>query len=261
MSKKEIERESAFVPALEKSLNILEFLTLRKAVTVQEIVAALGIPSTTVFRIVKHLCSRGYLKEEAGEQAVYRLGPQIYVLYHSFVAGQNTSALIREALDRLSDACGQTAQYAVLKSDGILYTEQSLPTQPVSIIAPLQTLVPVNISAAGKVLTAALPGKERAGYVAACTLVHNTEKSITDRAAFARELETVAVRGYGVDDEEFAAGIGCLAAPVYNYTGQVTGAIGITGHIRSYRSDFETLARTVQDAAELLSEKLGYTKA
>lgn len=66
--------------------------------------------------------------------------------------------------------------------------------------------------------------------------------------------------GYAVDNEEFSMGVGCIAAPIYNYNLECVAAIGVTGQIESYR-DTETFNRflvEVKMAANEISRNLGY---
>ncbi|HBE80571.1 MAG TPA: hypothetical protein DDW65_22720, partial [Firmicutes bacterium] len=52
------------VPAIERALNIFGYLgNQNKPMTLKEIAGDLDIPSVSTFRIVKYLCSRGYLIE------------------------------------------------------------------------------------------------------------------------------------------------------------------------------------------------------
>ena len=67
-------------------------------------------------------------------------------------------------------------------------------------------------------------------------------------------------RGYSLDDEEFAPGIRCLAAPVYASDGNVAAAIGITAStVRFTKERIPEMAGKVQAAAAELSRLLGYT--
>ena len=252
-------RDDIVIPALDKALTILEYIAERKCAMIRDIVNELGIAQTTAFRTVKYLTMRGYLTEDRDEPSVYRLGPQIYKQFHSYIVNTDLTERAKTYLNQLCVQCAQTAQLALLKDDGIVYIDQSLPSNPVSIVAPLHTIVPVNVSASGKVLVAALNGIERQQYVNNCTLVDYTVSSITSRDLFADELEAVSQRGYAVDNEEYAIGIGCVAAPVRNYTGKVCAAIGITGHITDYQDHVEFLANTVLNYANRLSQSLGYS--
>jgi IclR family transcriptional regulator, KDG regulon repressor len=56
-----------------------------------------------------------------------------------------------------------------------------------------------------------------------------TENTITDRQLFFKELNKIRVEGIAIDREEIVVGLTCYAAPIYKYTGRVTGAVSIGG--------------------------------
>ena len=63
-----------------------------------------------------------------------------------------------------------------------------------------------------------------------------------------------------IDDGEFDAEMRCVAMPVRDFSGQIIGAIGISGPV--WRLSIEALqkrARTVRAAAEALSAEFGYS--
>ena len=67
-------------------------------------------------------------------------------------------------------------------------------------------------------------------------------------------------QGYAFDDEEFAQGIRCLAAPVRNFTGHVVAAIGISGPVWRVSLDrVAQLTEFVKTMGHRLSQQLGHS--
>lgn len=248
------------VPALEKALDILEYIGQRGApVMIKEISVDLGIPSATAYRTVKYLCSRKYLKESLPAEGGYVLGPQFLYLAHLISLQLNLTTEAEPVMRDLAAKSGQTTQLGILQDFGVTYIEQRLPATPVNIIASLRTVIPVNISACGKVLAAYLPPSEQTHFLNNARLVAQTPGSIVDPAQFRQELTRVKGSGYALDREEYARGIGCAAAPIYDHRGQVVAAIGITGPIADYSNPdkLEQLIQLVKDAAAEISRNLG----
>ncbi|MFN8449049.1 MAG: IclR family transcriptional regulator [Anaerolineae bacterium] len=255
--------KSAFtpiVPALVKALDILEYLAAKGApASVKELAADLDIPVATAYRTVKYLTSRRYLVESPRAEGFYEFGPQISYLAYLYTKQTSLIVEARTALRELADISGQTSQLGVLQDFGVAYIDQCLPTKPVSIIATLRTVVPVNLSACGKVLVAHLPDGERETFLQKAPLVAQTRKSVVEPDRFAEELEMVRTQGYALDHEEYARGIGCVAAPIWDYRQQIVGAIGITGHVAEY-NDPDRLAQLigwVESAARAVSTRMG----
>jgi DNA-binding IclR family transcriptional regulator len=258
--KRPMEDKTVVVPALEKALDILEFIALRgTGASVKTLASELSIPIASAYRTVRYLCLRRYLAEEAGTEGSYILGSQF--LYLADLTTRQSS-LISEAVPymrKLAAATGQTCQLAVLQDNGVTYIEQTLPTKPVTIIAALRTIVPINVSACGKVLVAALPEHQQQHFLQQANLLRQTPNTIVDPILLQRELNQVRRDGYALDHEEYARGIGCCAAPIIDHRQHTIAAIGITGHISDY-SQAEALQQLidhVRQAAAHISHVLG----
>lgn len=250
--------KSPAVPALEKALDILEYVAQQGApAVVKQIATNLDLPLATTYRIVKYLCSRGYLTGEA--EGEYSLGPQFLYLAQVMTGQFDLISQAKPIMNALAAQTGQTAQLGILQDSGVVYIEQAFPSKPVNIVAALRTVIPINLSASGKVLVAYLNPQEQAYFLQTAPLVMQTRRSIVDREAFQAELLAVRQQGYALDQEEYARGIGCAAAPIWDYKNQAIAAIGITGHIKDY-NDPENLAQViahVMDAARAISRRVG----
>ncbi|MBK8023892.1 MAG: IclR family transcriptional regulator [Chloroflexi bacterium] len=249
---------SVVVPAVEKALDIMEFIAQRgSSATIKELSVHLSIPIATAYRTVRYLCNRRYLTEQS--QGTYVIGPQFLHLAHLTTKQSSLHIEAEPVMRKLATLTGQTTQLGILQELGVTYIEQIMPTTPVSIVAALRTVLPVNVSACGKVLIAHLLPYDQEEFLRAADLAANTPNSIVDKALFQQELETVKANGYALDREEYARGIGCCAAPVCDYRGQVIAAVGITGHIADYSSEesLKRLVSYVKSAAEEISRILG----
>ncbi|MBL7164547.1 MAG: IclR family transcriptional regulator [Anaerolineales bacterium] len=250
------------VPAVERALNILEYLAQQStSITLKNISTNLGIPSVTTYRLVRYLRSRGYIREDSQIEGEYRLGFKILDLSYLLTKQQDLNAAAKPVMKELSGRTGQTTQLGILRGLGVMYIEQVLPMTPVNIMAGLRTVMPVNVSASGKVLVAFLPTDEQDVFLQNAELPPQTPQSITDISRFKQELRKVKEKGYATDNEEYARGIACLAAPIMDHSEKAIAAIGITGHISAYADsdDYERLTRDVVAAAIKISESMGYT--
>lgn len=259
ISSSDTEKAVTTIPAVAKALDILEYIAQREsAASAKDIATDLDIPVATVYRTIKYLCWRNYLKETNNGDGRYILGSQIISLAHQLTLQRDLIHLAKPFMRELAAKSNQTAQLGILQNHQVMYIEQALPTQPVNIIAALRTGIPVNVSASGKVLVAHLPEGERRAFLSQATLAPNTPDSIVNLEQFEQELRQVVAQGYGLDREEFARGIGCIAAPILDYRGHVGAAIGITGHINDYLDPehIQKLIQLVMGAAEKISNSL-----
>ncbi len=253
-----VDKKVRTVPALEKALDILEYIASRgDFVTIKEISAQLSIPTATAYRTVNYLLSRHYLRQNLEIEGEYFLGPQIQRLSDVIARQFDIVALAKPVMRQLASQCGHTVQLGVLQGFEVVYIEQILPAQPVNIIAALRTGLPVNVSASGKILVAHMTPEEQTHFLDNASLETRTHRSLTDRQAFMAELQKVKSQGYAVDYEEYARGIGCVAVPIRNFRGQVIAAIGITGHSSDFKDEaLEKNVRLVMNAGQSISSSI-----
>jgi DNA-binding IclR family transcriptional regulator len=119
---------------------------------------------------------------------------------------------------------------------------------------------PAHATALGKVLLAALTPAQLDRFLADHQLAALTPKTITEPELLRRVIREVARTGVAYDDGEFDAEVRCVAVPVHDYTGQVVGALGISGP--TWRLSIPVLRQQtelVRAAARRLSAALGQT--
>lgn len=260
MNNSERSKDNNNNPSVDRALNILEHLILVKSATIKELSEELKIPLVSTSRLVKTLVNRGYLKEKKGYSSSFSLGMKLLRFSQVVYEQIDLRRIAEKHMQELSEATGQTSQLAILQQSFVVYINQVLPRKPVSIIAPLHTELPINVSACGKVLCAWLAGEDRSTCLKRAELVQATKKSIVDKDAFLKEMDKVKLLGYALDDEEFAKGIGCIAAPIIDYSNKIVAAVGITGHIKSYKGSdqFSKIKKHVLEASAKISEEIGH---
>ena len=86
-----------------------------------------------------------------------------------------------------------------------------------------------------------------------------TENTITDRAAIEKELLFVRRQGYAVDNEEREVGVRCIAAPVFNASGDVVGAVSVSGPSARVSPQRDTeFSQYVLATAAAISNRMGF---
>ncbi len=123
--------------------------------------------------------------------------------------------------------------------------------QGLARIPGLDTHIPperAHALALTKVLLAASPTYREA--VCGEQLAALTPRTITCPEGFARELDTIAARGWALDDGEFASGFATVAAPVTAPSGTSTVAIGLSCSVRRLAAQRDELVAAVVAVAE-----------
>jgi len=93
-------------------------------------------------------------------------------------------------------------------------------------------------------------------------LVQRTPATIVDSQKLLDHVRSAVLRGYALDLEECELGLACVAAPVFNESGEAIAALSVSGP--AFRLTEERLlgeiAPMVVDAAGRLSHELGYAR-
>jgi 2-aminomuconate deaminase len=158
-------------------------------------------------------------------------------------------------LDRLALDFREVAHCAVRNGGVAINVARALPDRSLMIGHAAGDTVPLHCSAVGKVLLAALEHAARGRFLEHLGLGRFTDRTLTDRAALAREVREVAERGFAVDNEEWEEGLRSIAVPIRNGRGVTVAAIAISAPVS--RLDDEQLAK-VAPALRASAERLGH---
>jgi IclR family acetate operon transcriptional repressor len=225
---------------------------------VTELGRRLGVDKSTAHRLLTVLAGRGYARLNPHTQR-YQLGLRLVGLGAVAARGVDVAEMSRPALESLRDDTGEAASLAVLSEGEVLFLAKATAPGALTVNHGVGTRLPAHASALGKVLLAQPRDPEALDRVIARRgLGATTARTITAVAALRRHLETVAAQGWALDDEEYAAGLRCLAAPVRDAGGEVVAAIGISGPTTRVTSErVAALAARVRRAGEQVSAELG----
>lgn len=244
--------------SVKNALRILRCFTLEAPEQrVTDIAERLQIHKSTVSRTLATLASEGFVyKNEQTNK--YRLGLSIVAL--SGVVNHQID-VYREAqpvLNRLVESIDETAQLSILDQLEIIYLLKVECHHPVRVLSHVGRRNPAYCTSAGKAILAfSPPGKAK--QVIENGLKAFTDYTITDRDELLDHLTDIRKDGYAVSMEELLEGVTSIAAPIFDYTGQVIAALSVVGpKQRLQPHKIPTLAHKVKKAAKEISERMGY---
>ena len=220
-----------------------------------ELSHALGLNKTTVYRLLTALESEGMVERD-GE--VYRLGPELLALGARASGAADLRAAAREELEALAAEMRETATLEMLVGRHMLILDEVRGHHVLGTLPWAGTRWPVHATSTGKVLLAELPPDALEALLAE-PLEAFTARTITDVAAFRRELARVRQRGYAVSAEELESGFVAVGAPVRSAGGRVAAALSLGGpKVRLTPRRVEVFAEALVEAAGRTSDRLGY---
>jgi DNA-binding IclR family transcriptional regulator len=230
-----------------RALAVLEHLAVAgQPFSLSQLSSRLHIPKATLLRIVDSLEQRGYLVHTPGPRGGDRgiaLGPQAAHLALSTLANNTFTRACRAVLRALVETLGESCNLTALDGDCVLYVERVETTEPLRQHLPPGTRVPLHCTASGKLFLSQMPLVERRALLARLPLAKMTYRTLTDAALLESELDRLAVRGIGIDNEEFVKGMAAIAVPVRDDAGRVLAAVAV--HAPSARKSLSDLLETV----------------
>ncbi len=212
-------------PAVARALEVLEFLVENGgSATVTDVALEIGLPKATAHRLCHRLEEEGFVQREGGSKK-FTLSARMLRLGLGIVRQSGASAARHRILAELVERVGETCNLTVMSGQGVVYLDRVETHWPLRLSLEPGSRVPLHCTASGKLLLATQPKAKRDRILDMLQLTRETPKSIVDRAALERELQTIARQGYAVDDEEFLSGLVAVAVPVRDPRGRVFAAI------------------------------------
>ena len=250
------------VPGLERGLKILtEFSPREPVLGAPELSRRLGIPRTTVFRLLQTLESLGFL-ERADKDRNYRLGVAELRLGFEYLSSLELTDLGLPLIEALRDATGLTSHILIRDGRDVVFVAKAQSHAPIfsSVKVNVGTRLPAHATTHGHVLMGDLSLDElRALYPEAHLERFTTSTPETVEELFERVKED-AERGYATSQSSFERGISVVTAPVRNDTGRIVAVITTTiprPEIDAALLD-SGLVDKVREAADALSMRLNY---
>ena len=240
-----------------KALAIIETLaTARRPLGVSEIGALLGMPKPTAHRIVRMLESEGLLQREPGKRR-FVPGARLLQLGLGIVSASMLRAPRHAILEALSNEVGETSNFGVMVGSQVVYLDRVESAWPLGLRFESGSRVPLHCTAMGKLFLSMLPPKKRAALIRALPLQRYTENTLTDAAQLDRELDKIRAAKISTDNQEFLAGVVCVAVPVCGRNSQPVAAVAISAPLaRMTLEQGSCHVPLLQDAAARLSATL-----
>jgi IclR family pca regulon transcriptional regulator len=160
----------------------------------------------------------------------YELTPRVLELGMSYVLSRNLWEVARPHMERLVARTHESSSIAQLDGSDIVYVARVAVPKIVALAVTIGTRFPAMQTSLGKVLLAALSPED-----AERVLAEPSRSGIPPRIVFGSEeraasLREVRARGWALTDEELAAGIRSVAAPLRDGEGRVIASLNVNTH-------------------------------
>jgi DNA-binding IclR family transcriptional regulator len=245
------------VPALERGLRMLgEFNRDTRVIGAPEFARRLGLPRSTVFRLLATLEAMGFVERQGND---YRLGVAVLRLGFEYIASLELTELGQPVLQRLCDESRCPVNIVVRDGRSIVYVAKVTPPTPFASAVRVGTRLPAHATVLGRILLEDLTLPELRALYPEKRLEefsHSTPKTVLELFDM---VERDRNRGYVLGEGFFEASISTIAAPVRDDTGHIVAALGATIHSAHIEPErIEGLVQRVRAAADELSNLLNY---
>ena len=203
------------IPVIDRMMEVLTAIEQRPAgLTIRDLTSELGLPRTTVYRIVNTLQHHEMVRRD--DAGIYHLGRRL-LTFASHVASRASEldlvAICQPHLDRLASDLGEGVKLSVIDDDGILVLAAAQGRREYALtVAPGQRM-PIHAGAASKLLLASLE-RDVLDYWLIKSLAAYTGRTITDPKRLRSELARIRRLGWAQDKGENAPSIHAYAVPV-----------------------------------------------
>ena len=247
---------SGTAKALVKGLALVDVISVADGpVRLGDLVAASGLPRSTVLRLLDVLLEQRVVQAADGS---YALGPRLAVWGQRYLDGLDVRAHAEDLMRGLAEATRETCYLGVRDGRSVLYIAKADSPQAVRPAARVGTRNPLHSTGIGKTLLAFGAPDEALAY-ANGPLEAKTPNTIVDADRLGAEMDATRARGYAIDNVENEDGVRCVAAPIRNHAGEVVAALSVSAPAYRFAlEDLPALAPKVVATALEISSRVGY---
>ena len=252
------DRARGGVQSIGRAFSILETVARhRDGIGLAELSKSVGLHNSTTFHLVRTMVSLGYIRQMKDTKR-YRIGRPLFALAANCLDEMEMVSLSTPVLEDLARDAGECAHFAVRMGDAVVVLARTSGPGAFQLTDRVGVVRPAHCTALGKVILSALPPEQLERFLERAELKAQTPKSITDPRRLKAEIDEVRRDRIAVDDGEFDAEVRCVAVPVRDFTGQVIGALGISGPVwRLSMQALQSRGKMLQAAADRLSAEFG----
>lgn len=240
-----------------RSMDILHLFIDHAALSFQEIIELSGIPKTSVYRMLISLEEMRFV--EKGDDSKYRLG-LVFLTYGNLVLSRlDVRQIAYPIMQKLHKELKEAINLIIKQGDEAIYIEKIDDYQKVRLYTSIGRRSPLYAGACSRVILSFLQDDEIDAYLDKVEFKSFALGTIMDKDRLLESIQHARKNGYTISHSELENHTSAIAAPIYNFKGEVVAGISIAGIEANYRKEnVDIYAKKAIAAANEISEKLGY---
>ena len=242
----------------DKALELLRLFTLNQPeIGLSDICRLAGRDKATTFRHLSALESSGLLEQMADSRR-YRIGPMVLRLAQLRERSVPRREAVRPVLAHLAEVTGETAHVSLLQGGELVTLAHHEPQVHANRVVIHERALPLHATASGNAVLAFANAAQRAAL--GSEICAFTQHTATTEAALHHLLSEVRLVGFGVSDQGFELGVTGIAAPLFDDSDCVAGAVAVASVSARITPELVTRIKAeLRQAARTITESWGGT--
>ena len=251
------------IRVVDRAIKVLNMLADGKPRTLTELSKEIEINSSTTFRLLATLLNHNYVQQD-GASGQYTLGIACLELARAFRSSDEIRQVAIPLLEDLRNSTMETVHLAVLDGIEVIYVEKLEGLHAIGLMSSrVGRRAPAHCTGIGKALLANLDPETLSAQLDGAELASFTDNTINDKDELLKHLQKAREVGFAFDHGEHEKDVRCVAAPIFNQTGEAVAAISVSGpknRLDPIKTNTNLIEET-KETARAISMKLGYDKS
>lgn len=247
------------VRSIEKALSILEVLNQDQELSLGEISEKLNMDKGTTHRLIGTLKHSGYVDQNPINRK-YTNSFKLFEMGNNVVDKKGLRKAAEPFIEEAALLAGETINLGIIFENHIIYIDKIESHETIKVGLNIGKRIPIYCTGLGKVMLAFTEPKVVNRILKDVVFETFTSKTVKSRQELDDQFSEIQKSGYCMDDEEYVEGLICIAAPIFDHSGEPVAAMSIS--VPKYRyteaiknKDFTAIAIAT---AYKISKKLGY---
>ena len=253
-----MERDN-MVKSVSRALDIISLVSMKKGgLGVTEISNQIDINKSSVYRTLSTLVQYGYIEQDE-ETSRYKLGYKFLEVSSKLLESIDLRAEARPFLLELENETNEVIHLVVFDQGEVVYIEKLEGNETLRMHSKVGKRAPMHCTSVGKAILSHLPTNVVLDILERKGMPVHTDKTITDKDTFLKELAEVKRKGFALDLEENEYDITCIAAPIFDHLGKVISAVSISGPTMRMKDErLKHLQKRMIQIGNQISARLGF---
>ncbi len=241
--------------SVEKALQIIVQLA-GEPMSGSELARRLDVHRSTSSRLLQTLEDYQFVSRDIDGDL--HLGPFFASLPLLDLRRTEIASAARKHLEALGATTGHTIHLAGLEPTRVAYWDKIESRQTIRMYSTIGATATAYATGVGKAILAHVDERRRRALCGAEPVERFTDHTHGTYASLAADLDLIVARGWALDDEEHEEHIHCVAAPIFNASGEPVAALSITAPQMLVPADqLHAMAPDLMTTAQNISTELG----